>query len=936
MADKGGQTTQAGIDYQNKIAVLFLGRMIDPGPWPKNEEIIAVRNEDPSAEVDDVVVRYQDHTEWIQVKLDMKDAGKTWIKFWKHMITQWWNRPLPNSEQDRLVLVISQTPEWVKQLEEICGRAYGSRQSPELATLDKQVAEWQARLSETQKVLIDNIVADMSGRKRARGKPEPAATTDESLTSENGDSLPAEYLQPAALFELFSHMQVWTQFNPDKIKSDHGHSYMPEASKEWWGLFADLLELSGDHARYGKSISREDLMRELSQRNIVIMGSASRRQPLPQKDEMPDPGDLPPASRLPFPRYAKFTGRQTELLALAKALFYEQPEHRPIVVLTAMGGMGKSQLAVELAFRYGRFLDGVHWINAATGIPTEIVVCGQALQLERWPDKQDEQVAATLKAWQEGAAGGELRLVVLDNLEDPALLGEWLPRLGGLRLLVTTRRTDFEALGGVHLVELHSLPRTESLALLRKLAPHLEGAPDTGLEQVAERLGDLPLGLQLAGSYMGVSKLNLQGYLDLLQQKGGDLAKLALPERLQANPLKRELNLWYTFGLSWNQLRADDPSDQLARQLFLVCGYCAANTVIPLELLQAAVACETVELNISLEILYSLGPLQRAAGGPTIHPLLAEYARGLDLQAEQSVLPALAQALGELANQANRTGFPQQRLPLRPHLPAVGQAIANADPARAADLWNEMGSHLFLVADYAAARPYMEHELTIRRKALGEQHPGTATSLNNLGSLLMAMGDLDGARPYLEQALAIRKQVIGEQHIDTATSLNNLGSLLQAMGDLAGARPYLEQALAIRRQVIGEQHPHTASSLNNMGSLLQAMGDLPAARAYYEQALAIQRQVLGEQHPDTAISLNNLGILLQNMGDLPAARPCYEQALAIRRQVLGEQHPDTAASLHNLCMLLIKMGKFAEWLPFLKQSATIQNENNLGNGGTHE
>jgi len=74
MADKGGQTTQAGIDYQNKIATLFLGRMIDPGPWLKSEEVIEVRNEDPSAEVDDVVVRYRDHTAWIQVKLGMQDS----------------------------------------------------------------------------------------------------------------------------------------------------------------------------------------------------------------------------------------------------------------------------------------------------------------------------------------------------------------------------------------------------------------------------------------------------------------------------------------------------------------------------------------------------------------------------------------------------------------------------------------------------------------------------------------------------------------------------------------------------------------------------------------------------------------------------------------------------------------------------------------------
>ncbi len=59
------------------------------------------------------------------------------------------------------------------------------------------------------------------------------------------------------------------------------------------------------------------------------------------------------------------------------------------------------------------------------------------------------------------------------------------------------------------------------------------------------------------------------------------------------------------------------------------------------------------------------------------------------------------------------------------------------------------------------------------------------------------MGDLAAARPYLERALAIYEKALGPDHPDTATSLNNLGGLLQAMGDLAAARPYYERALAI-------------------------------------------------------------------------------------------------------------------------------------------
>ncbi|MEZ4642022.1 MAG: tetratricopeptide repeat protein [Chloroflexota bacterium] len=49
------------------------------------------------------------------------------------------------------------------------------------------------------------------------------------------------------------------------------------------------------------------------------------------------------------------------------------------------------------------------------------------------------------------------------------------------------------------------------------------------------------------------------------------------------------------------------------------------------------------------------------------------------------------------------------------------------------------------------------------------------------------MGDLAAARPFCERALAIREKALGPDHPDTATSLNNLGSLLYAMGDLAAA-----------------------------------------------------------------------------------------------------------------------------------------------------
>jgi len=180
---------------------------------------------------------------------------------------------------------------------------------------------------------------------------------------------------------------------------------------------------------------------------------------------------------------------------------------------------------------------------------------------------------------------------------------------------------------------------------------------------------------------------------------------------------------------------------------------------------------------------------------------------------------------------------------------------------------------------YAEAVPLARQALAIRKAALGERHPDTATSLNNLAFLLASQEDYAAAKPLLEQALAINKAVLGERHPTTATSLNNLAALLWTQGDHAAARPLYEQALALRKAVLGERHPDTAASLNNLAMLLQAQGDYAAAKPLLEQALALCKAVLGERHPTTATSLNNLAFLLEAQGDYAAAKPLFEQAM---------------------------------------------------------
>jgi Tfp pilus assembly protein PilF len=297
----------------------------------------------------------------------------------------------------------------------------------------------------------------------------------------------------------------------------------------------------------------------------------------------------------------------------------------------------------------------------------------------------------------------------------------------------------------------------------------------------------------------------------------------------------RDLDLAASFLRSWQEVGEEE-----ARRLFLLAGSCAPNQPIPCELLEAAAGLDVAGCDEALALLTGLGLLEMEdpGAGPTIHPLLAEYARTLP-GAGDEMLSRLAGALAPLASEANRTGLPAEFAPLRPHLEALAPAAEAAGVDEAGRLWNELGWHLDDVADYAGARAAYERALAIDEAAFGPQHPNVATDVNNLGWVLKALGDLAGARAAYERALAIDQRTYGSQHPNVARDVNNLGSVLQALGDLAGARAAYERALAIDQRTYGSQHPNVAIRVNNLGSVLQALGDLAGARAALERALAI-------------------------------------------------------------------------------------------------
>ena len=422
------------------------------------------------------------------------------------------------------------------------------------------------------------------------------------------------------------------------------------------------------------------------------------------------------------------------------------------------------------------------------------------------------------------------------------------------------------------------LSREESIALLRGHRPDLS---DADADAIAAELGDLPLALTLAGSYLATYRAEAFGvpatYLANLRKQL--LGHRSLQGAGSASSLtNHELNVQATFALSYQRLDTADPVDALALAALARAAQFAPGEPFPRDLLLATLGEETDDEETATERadallrLVALGLLEDAkAGAMRIHRLIAAFAQAA--VQDDAALGAVEDALCHIANVINAAGYPALMQPILAHLRhATERALERADEP-AATLGNNLGFYLQMLGDYATAWPLYERALAIREQVLGLQHPDTARSLNNLALLLNDQGDAAAARPLYERALAIREQVLGPQHPDTAQSLSNLAGLLKSQGEYAAARPLYARALAIREQVLGPQHPDTAQSLNNLAGLLNDQGDYAAAKSLYERALAIKERALGPTHPDTALSLNNLAALLHDQGDLVAARP---------------------------------------------------------------
>ncbi|MEM9274245.1 MAG: tetratricopeptide repeat protein [Cyanobacteria bacterium P01_F01_bin.143] len=517
----------------------------------------------------------------------------------------------------------------------------------------------------------------------------------------------------------------------------------------------------------------------------------------------------------------KFVGREKDLENLNQQL----QRHNQVVIaaVEGMGGVGKTELAIQyslLNLQLKTYPGGICWLRSRDqDIGLQIVNFARTdLDLNPPEDLElPDRVRWCWKRWREGNT-----LIVLDDVKNYSDIKPYLPpQPSQFKVLITTRlKLDLpSSLYLAVLSEFNSLELLSQLVGSEKVEQELETA-----KELCQRLGYLPLALQLVGRYVKEYEISLTEELQLLADKGLGHPSLEVPENDPAWTIDIKRGVKAAFELSWDELKKFKFAQELGCLLSLF-----ALAPIPWSLVEsAAVAQEKEELRYARVQLKKLHLLQ-SENGYQLHQLIQEFFRN---------------------KQNNLVNTNQQKLNFCNELVKIAKAF------------EEKILQTITLSDINYLTPFIPHLAEIAnlyQNQLSEQvfiKPFIA-----LGRFYHCQGLYEQALPWYENCMSLAKKRFGEEHISVATSLNDLAELYRSQGRYKDAEPLCLKALTLYRKLLGEEHISVATSLNNIAELYRNQGRYEKAETLYIQALELRKKLLGEEHPGVAYVLNNQGLL---------------------------------------------------------------------------
>ena len=590
------------------------------------------------------------------------------------------------------------------------------------------------------------------------------------------------------------------------------------------------------------------------------------------------PGNTPSIFDAPQ-RNPNFIGRNTSLDELREQLASGTASVLLPVALHGLGGVGKTQVAVEYAYRFKADYDLVWWVNAAKD---ETVVDSLAQLARRLgiPVGDSNAAAAEDTVQELRRRGSELRwLLIFDNADEPEQLTPFLPRGATGHTLVTSRNQAWAAIAKP--LEVNVFDRRESVELLTR---RVDGLTDEDADRVANALGDLPLAIEVAAAWLTETGTTVDDYLAELDARTS--------ETLSANQAADySTRLGATWDVSLQRLEQRSPA---AMRMLQLCAFMAPSISLTLirsrEMVDALRAYDPSlhEQLVVGQVIQEIGRLalarvDRRSNSIQIHRLVQAVIRdrmteGEGDEAQHAVHRVLAATWPDEPDTDNPENWSRYAL-IWPHL----------EPSRALDCVEEPVRQLLI------ERVRYLYKVGSLESALATAGP--------LEETWQRIADAQGEAPSdREYEAAMRRQLLSLRY--------EIANIRRSRGEYGKAREIDQAVLDEQTSVLGPTSPRTLMTARSLAADLRGL-------SLYDQALDMDKatfdsfkDVLGEDDPATLMAANNLAISYRLVGDCFTARDIDDETHRRRGEVLGLTHLHTLISAGHLARDLREAGEY--------------------------
>jgi Domain of unknown function (DUF4062)/Tetratricopeptide repeat/NB-ARC domain len=608
-------------------------------------------------------------------------------------------------------------------------------------------------------------------------------------------------------------------------------------------------------------------------------------------------------------RNADFTGRESILERLHTELTGDGTAVVLARAVYGLGGVGKTQVALEYAHRYQTDYHLIWWINAEQSLQISLALAELAERLGlQVGGNAAEAAAAALEQLRRDVTGRWL--LIFDNAEDPADLTPFFPAGSG-HILITSRNHAWTR--HAEPTELDVFSHQESLA---HLTHHVPGLDKRDATRVSVAVGGLPLAVEQAAAWLAETGMPAALFAEWLETQTTKALGLNKP----LDYAKPVVAAW---NLSIDRLKQESPASLRLLQILAFCSPGAISAALIYS--EAMVECllpydetltrkELIGQVIQSISRFALLKVDQSTKPVQIHRLVQAVIRSQMSDKEQVVARhELHKILAEATPLEGQTDDPATWSAydiIWPHLEP--SRAEECDDPRTRQLLIHWVRYQWRHGEFESCLNLARHLEALWLEHLGPDYPQTLRVQFHIANVLRSQGRFIESRELDTFVLGRQRDVLGADHPYALMTANGLAADLRALGQFQEALTSDRETYESFKEKFGEDYPRTLAAAQNLGCSLRLVGDCFTARRLDEETLERQKVILGPEHPNTLLSEASLALDLRAAGAFRESVDLLRGTWVKYREVLGDDMTETLSTAASLAASLRKAGQQSE------------------------